>query len=259
MIRNSTIFSTLCKTACCFLLSINTLQADETSESPWAHSIELYAQAVNIGGDAKVGRVPLGVDVDPKFIMDHLEMAGMFRFESINNNEWGYLVDYGFMELSGKKDGLVQDGPDLLKAEIELRQGVFEVKGFKRATNETATFDITFGFRWWDNDGKATVDLVNGTRIVDEKISEDWIDYVVGLRLMDDINESWRAYFSADVGMGADTNFTSMFHTGAMYHLNDWSDLNLSYRSVWVDYKDEGHFEYVTSTQGFMLGWIARF
>ena len=72
MIRNSTIFSTLCKTACCFLLSINTLQADETSESPWAHSIELYAQAVNIGGDAKVGRVPLGVDVDPKFNMYHL-------------------------------------------------------------------------------------------------------------------------------------------------------------------------------------------
>lgn len=87
MIRNSTILSTLFKTVCCFLVSVNTLHANETTESPWEHSIELYLQAVNIGGDARVGRLPLNVDVDPKFIMDHLEMAGMFRFESINNNE----------------------------------------------------------------------------------------------------------------------------------------------------------------------------
>lgn len=239
--------------------SSQSFAAEDGSDSAWQHSIELYAQAVNIAGDAKVGPLPLDVDVDPKFIMDHLDMAGMFRFESIHNNEWGYLVDYGFMELSGDKDGLFESGLGLAKAEVELRQGVFEIKGIKRGNIETATFDVTFGFRWWDNNGKATVDLVNGTRIAEKKIKEDWIDYVVGLRIIDDLTDNWRTYLSTDVGLGADTSFTSMLHVGAMYHLNDWSDLNLSYRTVWVDYKDEGNFEYVTATQGFMIGWIGRF
>ncbi len=244
------------------LLFANAAQAEKTTDveaSAWAHSIEIYAQAVNIGGDARVGNLPINVDVDPEFIMDHLEMAGMLRFESVKNNEWGYLVDYGFMELGGKRNGLFVTGLGLANADIELRQGVLELKGFNRATNGTATFDFTFGLRWWDNDGKTTIDLVNGARLAEAKINEDWIDYVIGFRLADDISDSWRAYFNTDVGAGADTDFTSMFHAGAMYHINDWTDLNLSYRSVWVDYRNRGTFEYVTSTQGFMIGWIARF
>ena len=234
-------------------------QADDAKTSDWAQSIEIYAQAVNIGGDARVGNLPVNVDVDPEFIMDHLEMAGMLRFESIKNNDWGYIVDYGFMELGGERNGLFLNGPGLANADIDVRQGVMEVKGFNRATNGTATFDFTFGLRWWDVDGKATVDLVNGTRLAESKINEDWIDYVIGFRLEDDLSDNWRAYFNTDVGTGSDTDFTSLFHAGAMYHINDWSDLNLSYRSVWVDYRNRGTFEYVTSTQGFMIGWIARF
>lgn len=234
-------------------------EATQTEASGWQNSFEIYAQAVNIGGDARVGNLPLNVDVDPEFIMDHLEMAGMFRFESVKDNSWGYWVDYGFMELGGERNGLFVNGFGLANADIDLRQGVFELKGFKRSTNGTATFDFTFGLRWWDIDGKATVDLVNGTRLAEADLNEDWIDYVIGFRLEDDISNNWRAYFNTDVGAGADTDFTSLFHAGAMYHLNDWSDLNLSYRSVWVDYRNRGTFEYVTATQGFMIGWIARF
>lgn len=243
------------------LLSSLSVQAEDAPApaSPWEHSIEIYAQAVNIGGDAKVGSLSANVDVDPEFVMDHLDMAGMFRFESLHESQWGYLVDYGFMKLSGGKDGLFENGGGLLKADLELRQGVFETKAFKRVRSGTGTLDYMFGFRWWDNDVRATLDRQNGTRVVDKKITEDWIDYVVGVRVMDDLSDQWRFYFSTDIGLGADTDFTTMMHTGALYHINNWSDLNLSYRSVWVDYHNTGTFEYTTSTQGFMLGWIARF
>jgi hypothetical protein len=227
--------------------------------SPWEHSFEIYAQAVNIGGNAKVGNLSANVDVDPEFVMDHLDMAGMFRFESVHQNGWGYLLDYGFMELSGGKDGVFENGGGLLKANLELRQGVFETKGFKRVNSGTATLDYMFGFRWWDNDVRATLDWQNGTRVVDKKIKEDWVDYVVGIRLMDDLSDDWRFHFTTDIGLGANTDFTTLMHVGALYHINDWSDLNVSYRSVWVDYHNTGTFEYTAATQGFMLGWVARF
>ena len=53
---------------------------------------------------------------------------------------------------------------------------------------------------------------------------------------------------------GVDAHFTYAIQTGVRYRFNEWSDLNLAYKSTWVDYKNEGVFEYDTASQGLLVG-----
>ena len=92
------------------LMASSTVSAQEASTpmdtKKWQHSFEIYALALNIRGDSTIGNLSADVDVDPSFIMDHLDMTAMVRLEGDYDNQWGYYIDYSFMKLSGKKLGI---------------------------------------------------------------------------------------------------------------------------------------------------------
>ncbi|MEZ8825388.1 hypothetical protein AB6E04_13560 [Vibrio amylolyticus] len=236
-------------------------QAEEvnTHQPSWKHSVEIYALALNIRGDSTIGSLSTSVDVDPKFIMDHIDIGAMLRFEGIYNNQWGYYVDYSFMKLSGQTDAIRNSDLALLKGKAEIRQGVLEAKGFKRYQYEFGSIDYMFGFRWWDNDIDANLytsgDFIDASKSLDE----DWIDYLVGVRWINSLSENWLFHASLDAGVGKDTDFTSAILTGVRYKINTWSDLNLAYKSTWVDYENGDNFAYNTASQGFLIGWAAHF
>ncbi len=54
--------------------------------SQWRHSMEIYALALNIRGDSRIGDLSTDVDIDPAFIMDHIDMGAMLRLEGIYTN-----------------------------------------------------------------------------------------------------------------------------------------------------------------------------
>lgn len=232
--------------------------SSETSTKKWQHSIEIYALALNIRGDTSIANLSTDVNVDPSFIMDHLDMGAMLRLEGIYDNQWGYYVDYSFMKLSGKADSVIGNS-GLLKGEVDIRQGVLETKGFKRYHYDFGSIDYMVGFRWWDNDIDTKLyssgGLINNSRSLDE----DWIDYLIGVRWTQKLNASWQTHASLDIGLGSDTDFTSGLLLGARYQINDWSDLNIAYKSTWVDYSNPGTFSYDTASQGFLVGWAAYF
>ncbi|KDN30490.1 hypothetical protein VFDL14_07110 [Vibrio fortis] len=232
--------------------------SSETSTKKWQHSIEIYALALNIRGDTSIANLSTDVNVDPSFIMDHLDMGAMLRLEGIYDNQWGYYVDYSFMKLSGKADSVIGNS-GLLKGEVDIRQGVLETKGFKRYHYDFGSIDYMVGFRWWDNDIDTKLyssgGLINNSRSLDE----DWIDYLIGVRWTQKLDASWQTHASLDIGLGSDTDFTSGLLLGARYQINDWSDLNIAYKSTWVDYSNPGTFSYDTASQGFLVGWAAYF
>lgn len=115
------------------------------------------------------------------------------------------------------------------------------------------------GIRWWDNDIDTRLYGSKGNVDLRKSLNEDWIDYLVGVRWTKELNKSWTVHTSLDMGLGSDTDFTSSLLTGVRYQINDWSDLNLAYKSTWVDYENKGTFEYDTATQGFLVGWAAHF
>ena len=116
------------------LMASSTVNAQEASSSAetrgWQHSFEIYALALNIRGDSTIGDLSADIDVDPSFIMDHLDMTAMVRLEGLYNNQWGYYIDYSFMKLSGKPNSVLDANLERLKGNLDIRQGVLDVKGF---------------------------------------------------------------------------------------------------------------------------------
>lgn len=225
-----------------------------TEKSGWEHSVEIYALALNIRGDSTIGNLSTDVDVDPKFIMDHIDMGAMLRLEGIYDNQWGYYIDYSYMNLSASTNSVLNTSLELLKGKTEIRQGVLEAKGFKRYQYDFGSIDYMFGIRWWDNDIDAKLYTSGGKLGTSKSINEDWVDYLIGARWITDITEQWQFHASIDAGLSGDTSFTSSVLTGVRYEMNEWSDLNMAYKSTWVDYDNEGTFTYNTASQGFLVG-----
>ncbi|KIF45741.1 hypothetical protein M445_20615 [Vibrio owensii 47666-1] len=232
--------------------------AEDTQSPPsnWQHSVEIYMLALNINGDTTMGNFSSSLDVDPKFIMDHLDIGAMARLEGVYHNKWGYYIDYSFMDLSGDVNNLSGILPNVsYRADLEIRQGVLEAKAFQRETYSFGMIDYMFGLRWWDNDIKGKVYRNDNRILVDRlNIKEDWVDFLMGVRWINDLTKDWRFHASLDAGLGKDTNFTYATQFGLRYHINDWSDVNLAYKSTWVDYVNEGTFEYDTASHGFLIG-----
>ena len=168
--------------SCAF--SAQAAELDSVTSNSWRNSIEIYAQALNIRGDSKVKDLdPKSVDIDPEFIMDNIDMGAMLRWESIYENRWGFYLDYSFMKLSGETDSLLQPDLSKISAEMELRQGVLEAKGFKRFTYDFGTIDYMAGIRWWDNDVNTKIRSTNNIGPSINKgnsPSVDWVDYLIG-------------------------------------------------------------------------------
>jgi len=225
-------------------------------QSGWQHHVEIYALALNIRGDSEVRDKSLDIDVDPKFLMDHIDMGAMLRLEGIYNDQWGYYIDYSFMKLSGTTNNLLSGTDNLiLTSDIELRQGIFEAKGFKRYQYEFGYIDYMAGIRWWDNDIDTQFHRKDNQELFDElSFEDDWVDYLVGVRWINPITSNWTFHISADAGLGSDTSFTSAILTGFRYQINSWSDVNLAYKSIWVDYDNDENFAYNTASQGFLVG-----
>lgn len=242
-----------------FSYSLHAEEATKEMASPWQHSIEIYALALNIRGDSKINNLSTDVDVDPSFIVKNIDMGAMLHWETLYDNRWGFYIDYSFMKLAGKTDSILQQDLNIVSGSLDIRQGVLEAKGFKRYQYDFGSIDYMAGIRWWDNDIDAKVK--GDGPIIDNKksLDVDWVDFLIGARLISPISDNWDFYFNGDIGVGADTSFTSSVQTGFRYQINDWSGLNLAYKSTWVDYDNGDTFAYDTASQGFLIGWAANF
>lgn len=228
----------------------------------WQYSLEVYAQGTNIDGDAALGRVAdIDVNVDFSTILENLELAGMTHFEAHHSSNWGVAIDYGFMDL-----GSDMQAPQGGIVDATVRQGVLEALAFKRYDYNGGQFDVTFGLRWWDNDIDVSIDPAFDDRgVYLLSIEEDWTDPVIGGRLFHQINKDWQFQLSGDIGgFGLASDFTASLAAGVIYQMSDDWQLDLKYKSIWVDYEtgnrnDISYFAYDTTTHGAIIGVSYQF
>lgn len=227
----------------------------------WTFQLEPYALATTIEGDAGIGVVDSpDIKVDFDTILDNLEMAGMLHFEAHHTSGWGLALDYGFMDLQGKKSsaagGFVDAG---------VRQGVLEGLVIKRKHYPNIYVDSFIGFRWWDND----IDLTIKSEILpidfERNIEEDWVDPIIGMRVLVHITPNATMVIHGDVGgFGVSADVTYSMQTGLMYRMTESLTLDMRYKATWVDYEDgksgqQGYFKYDTVTHGPLLGLVYDF
>lgn len=231
-------------------------------EDKWDFEIEPYIFATSIDGDTSVGRATgLPVEINTSDILETLNAALMLHFEGFDkSNGWGFIVDYSFMDL---RDEISTSRRGVLST--KLRQGVLELDVFRRYEVAGGLLDYTAGVRWWDSDIEAQVDiaLLPGSPGVD--ITQDWVDFVVGMRWQKPINDNWAFVARGDIGgFGFASNFTSQALLGAKYNINDKFVIDINYKAVWVDYEtgaknSRNYFAYDTVTHGPLVGLIYKF
>jgi len=242
----------------CALSSISASSfADE-----WSFQLEPYVMATSIDGDTSLARIndaPVGVGFDT--ILDNLDSAAMIHFEAMHLSGWGLSLDYGYMDLGSKKQN--EQGRS---ASASVRQGVLEGLGMYRTKLANGSLDYFAGFRWWDNDLGVDVNLnaLSGDGF-NRDVKFDWIDPVVGLRWLHNINNDWTFIAQADFGgIGIGSNFTASVQTGVKYEISELMSLDVKYKATWVEYKEgqygqADYFQYDTVTHGLIIGLIFKF
>jgi hypothetical protein len=232
-------------------MAVNVAHADS-----WDFMIEPYLLASSIDGEADVGRVTgVPVEVDFEKILETLSMGAMVHFEAHNENGWGFIVDYGFMDL---EDDISTPRGGVIATEVS--QGVAEALVVRRTDAGNGSLDFLAGLRWWDNDVKATFDpaILPGSASTD--LDEDWFDVVVGVRYTAPLTGKLDFSVRADVGgAGVESEFTWNLSATGIYSINDTAAIEFGYKGLFVDYEDGSRgsperFAYRTTTHGPVIG-----
>lgn len=244
------------------LLSAMGSYSASVSADEWSYQLEPYLMVTSIKGDATIGRTnQADVDVDFDTILDNLDAAAMVHFEAHHESGWGAVFDYGFMDLGGNKTSTTGNSTD-----VSVRQGVLELQALYRNKLSDGFLDYFAGVRWWDNDIDVTLDFtIRPENNFSKEIESDWVDPVVGVRWIKNIDDKWMFLAQADVGgFGLASDFTSSVQSGVMYKISDLMTLDLKYKATWVDFEEgakgqQGYFGYDTVTHGTVIGLAFNF
>jgi hypothetical protein len=230
-------------------------------ENNWNYELQLYALAPWIQGDTSLGYHRLllpgdnsmenvAVDMTPKTIVDNLNMGAMAHFEAHREQGWGLWLDYVFMDL----------GKDLeSEAELGMFQGILEAFATYRVPMEQGYIDYFAGVRWWSISMDLTIENKNRER------SFNWYDPVLGMVWVTPINDNWKFRARADVGgFGIESDFTAAIEIGALYAINENWQVDMRFKSLWVDYEegnvgDYDRFKYDTVSYGPIVGITYKF
>ncbi len=84
--------------------------------------------------------------------------------------------------------------------------------------------------------------------------SKNWIDPIVGGRVLWNLHKSWQVNLEADIGgFGAGSDFSSNLNLGVFYRITDWLLLWGGYRGLYTNY-DKNHFKFDAWIHGPYLG-----
>lgn len=229
----------------------------------WEFEIEPYFMGVNISGDASLGRVDgVDVNVDTHEIIETLNMGAMLHFEAMHKSNFGFYLDYAFMDLRSKKN--VTQG---IVTSADIKQSVSEAVGLYRVKfSDKTNLDYLFGLRYWNNEFKVNVDTsLRSTHEVQLNQREDWFDLILGIRGATKVNNNLITYGHLDFGgLNLQSKFTGSIRVGLKYIITKSFLLDFQYKALWVDYED-GHygdndyFKYDTVTYGPIIGLIYKF
>ncbi len=233
------------------LMPMTPLAAQE-AEEPWQFTVEPYVFMDSLNGNAAIGRAEADVDASFSDILKNLKMAAMMNVEA-NNGRWGVIGDLQYMKL-GMSGGLRGDF-------VTLRDKMTSVEadGFYRWTiGGRSTIDALVGARYWNMRLTATL---AGPPADPAARSADWLDPVVGVRLIVPLAEDWALTFRGDIGgFGIGSSFTWQVQAGIVYNVSKGVAIALLYRRLDVDFSKgaantPGRFVFDAALHGPQLGF----
>ena len=224
----------------------------------WSFEFSPYLAMSGISGTSEViAPLPTPVELDFDQILDALEFGVAGHFEAHHSSRWGLWIDYNFASLGAAGDA------EILR--VDVKQAVFEGFGMYRQRFENSTIDYLAGIRRWNLKMDASIAGLPNLH----NTNNDWIDFVVGARWTRQISANWKFYLRGDIG-GGGSDFTAATAVGLRYSINEWLDIDMQYKGLWVDYEtgtprdannptSTDYFSYDTLTQGPIIGLNFKF
>ena len=212
-------------------------------------TLALYGAALQIDGTAGVGDRTTDISVDVDEFIDNLEMGGLASYR-LDTPRWSLAVEGAFFGLGQSQDGVSMD-VDMTVAQLTA--------GYRF----TESFDAYVGVRYTDLSAR-----VAGTRPVsgesfDVESGDDFLDPIVGVRVVAPLSEKWLIQAQGDVGgFGVDmeSQWQAAFDVG--YRPGETVTIWLGYRALDQDFEDAGEggrFDMDVTYQGPQLGVAFRF
>jgi hypothetical protein len=215
----------------------------------WKFTLAPYLLLPWMNGKVAIAGLEHEVDVSPSQILQNLQFGAMGYLEA-RKAGWGVGVDAVYMAL----------GTDVPQpsANVDVNQGAYTFLGVRQLNKKV---DLLFGARWNVIQGKLEFKgpLLLGTF---EK-TQQWVEPVVGLRLMQRLGGRWSFTMEGDIGgFGAGSDFAWQLWPLVGFDLSKHATLKLGYRVLSEDYENGTGaqlFKYDVITQAIALGVAFNF
>jgi hypothetical protein len=209
---------TLCVSA---LLAAGTVNAQESRG--WSFRISPYLWALSLDGTTAAMGNDVAVDADFGDLLDLVNFAFSANME-FNNGKWFVILDPMYADLEAP---IEPGGPIGGTTEIEL---VILDALVGLALNEY--FDVYVGARYYDQDITVVPNM-----LPPQPLGDSWTDYLLGVRVHNDISEKWSFIGKLDNAVGGDSD--SAWYLQAMFlrHIGTNKHLDLGFRYYTVDYE----------------------
>ena len=244
----------------------------------WRFLIAPYVWLTAIQGSAE-GKSGNKVDInvglgDAIHLIDNIKFVFMGRIE-IEKGRWGFIYDGAYLKLGESEDIVaISDTrfPILVPPAVAV-QGNVEMTAEMSIMQAALSYDVYRSSKFVGKKPELTIEAMAGARYtylrsrvelaavgplagiqktIDE--SKNWIDPIIGGRLLWNLHKNWQVNFEADIGgFGAGSDFSSNLNLGVFYRITDWLLLWGGYRGLYTNY-DKNHFKFDAWIHGPYLG-----
>jgi len=259
-----------------FMLCLDAAAARAEGPSPdaWQFDMAGYAWTIGIEGDVTArGRK---TSVNASFIdvvEDSDSLIGLMGRFGGQKGDWGFFID-GVYTRIGVEEG-IRNTESRVKAtsEIFMLEGVVTYRlGTWRfgqgdaapAESSRLALDVYGGARYTYLNLELKFEDRRAERSADK--SRDWVDPIIGARVLVDIGSRWQLLAGADIGgFGVGSDFTWQALGLVGYSFNGlgiaWT-ATAGYRAIYQDYKHgsgSSAFEWDVTMHGPVIGLVGRF
>jgi hypothetical protein len=239
---------------------------DARDSGDWQYEITPYLFAAGLDGTTGVRGVETDLDLSFDDILSDLEGAFMGVFTA-QKGPWSYgleglyvkLEDQGSKSVTGPFGNVSVSGA----LQVATEQYIYQGSVGYRLIDDRAKVDLIGALRYTKIKLDVTAEITTTPAIVfpggtrSAKGDEDWLDAVVGARVLYPLSPQWSLLGYADVG-GGGSDLTYQFMGGVNWEFKDGYTAKVGYRLLDWDYENGGNVWDMTES-GAYLGLGIRF
>jgi hypothetical protein len=220
-------------------------------EKPWYLTVAAYGWLSAIEGETGIGPITVSADTSINDLIDEFE-GGLMTYIEAGRDRWSFSLDLIWGKMGD--DATVERGPFFGRVGFEQEQAIITGRiHYALIKNDTTRVDVFAGGRWMYLEVDLNVDnsVGPGRKF---SIEEDWMDPIVGARVIHDFNDRCFAQVMGDAGgFGAESEVTWQALVAFGYRLNPKLTSVIGYRALGVDY-DKEQFLVDTISHGPFVG-----